>query len=60
LEADKEADKERLGAMIRRVELAFGSGQFLCVGRGIAMVELGKVLAEVSAFFGAWAEQFIC
>ncbi|KAL2016132.1 hypothetical protein VTK56DRAFT_4223 [Thermocarpiscus australiensis] len=44
-EAEAGAGKERLGAMTRRVELAFGSGQFLCVGRGIAMVELGKVLA---------------
>ena len=37
--------------MNRRVELAFGSGQFVCVGRGIAMVEVGKVIGEVSCFF---------
>ena len=40
--------EERLAAMNRRVELAFGSGQFVCVGRTIALVELGKVIADVS------------
>jgi cytochrome P450 len=56
--------------MNKRVELVFGSGQFVCVGRGVAMVELNKVLAEVSRYFtckvwcgsrvlgeGSWVEQ---
>lgn len=51
LELDAEKDAERLAAMHRRVELGFGSGQFVCVGRGIAVVELGKGVAEVSSFF---------
>ena len=34
--------------MNRRVELAFGSGQFVCMGRPIALVEAYKALAEVS------------
>ncbi|KAL2135823.1 hypothetical protein VTI74DRAFT_6752 [Chaetomium olivicolor] len=40
-------DAERLVQMNRRVELAFGSGQFVCVGKGIAMVEVGKVIGEL-------------
>jgi cytochrome P450 len=44
----EEGDAERLVQMNRRVDLVFGSGQFVCVGRGVAMVELNKVLAEVS------------
>lgn len=38
----------RLGMMVKRVELAFGSGQFVCVGREIALVEVHKAIAEVS------------
>lgn len=30
------------------MELAFGCGQYVCVGKAIAMVEAGKVLGEVS------------
>jgi cytochrome P450 len=45
-----DGDGGRLAAMHRRVELGFGSGQFVCVGRGIAVVELGKGVAEVSCF----------
>ena len=47
---EKGGSAERLAQMNRRVELAFGSGQFVCVGRGVAMVELGKVLGEVGLF----------
>lgn len=36
--------------MIRRIDLAFGSGQFVCVGRAIAFVEIYKTLAEVSLY----------
>jgi cytochrome P450 len=34
--------------MLRRIDLAFGSGQFVCVGRAIAYIEIYKTLAEVS------------
>jgi cytochrome P450 len=50
LEVGGDGDVGRLAAMHRRVELGFGSGQFVCVGRGIAVVELGKGVAEVSCF----------
>jgi cytochrome P450 len=53
LEVDVETKEgeERMVQMNRRVELAFGSGQFVCIGRGIAMVEVGKVIGEVSCSF---------
>jgi hypothetical protein len=34
--------------MIRRADLAFGSGQYVCLGRAIAHVEINKALIEVS------------
>jgi hypothetical protein len=34
--------------MLRRIDLAFGSGQFVCMGRAIALIEIHKTLAEVS------------
>ena len=45
----EEKDEARLVQMNRRVELAFGSRQFVCMGRPIALVETYKALAEVSA-----------
>ncbi|KAK4141921.1 cytochrome P450 [Dichotomopilus funicola] len=41
----------RVWEMTRRMELAFGCGQYVCVGKAIAMVEAGKVLGEVSFGF---------
>ena len=43
-----QGDEERLSQMIRRVDLAFGSGQYVCLGRAIAHVEINKALIEVS------------
>ena len=40
-------DKERLKKMEETVELAFGVGRWGCLGKGIAMVEMGKVVFEV-------------
>lgn len=42
-----EGEKERR-EMERKVELVFGSGQWQCVGRRIAFMELTKVVFEVS------------
>ncbi|KAK4112487.1 cytochrome P450 [Canariomyces notabilis] len=39
--------EDRLAAMLRRVELVWGAGQFVCVGRMIAMVEINKVFPEL-------------
>ncbi len=47
----EEKDEARLAQMQRRVELAFGSGQFVCMGRMIALISTYKALAEVSALF---------
>ena len=45
----EEKDEARLFQMNRRIELAFGSGQFVCMGRNIGLVGISKTLAEVSA-----------
>lgn len=34
--------------MERNVELAFGHGQYMCVGKMLAFMELNKVMFEVS------------
>lgn len=44
-------DPEARAAMQRNVELAFGSGQWQCVGKTIAFMELHKVVFEVSKLF---------
>ncbi|KAK0644233.1 benzoate 4-monooxygenase cytochrome P450 [Cercophora newfieldiana] len=41
------ADKEKLSLMETVVDLAFASGRWGCLGKGIAMVEMGKVVFEV-------------
>jgi len=33
--------------MVRAVELGFGSGQFVCPGRGLAMAQLNRVIPEL-------------
>lgn len=45
------ADKERLAGMDNIFDLTFGWGRWGCLGRGIAMVEMGKVVFEVSRGF---------
>lgn len=42
-----EGEKERR-EMERNVELVFGSGQWQCVGKRIAFMELNKIVFEVS------------
>lgn len=46
-----EAGEDVRGAMHRQTELVFGSGRFGCPGRAIALMELSKILVEVSLFF---------
>ncbi|KAK4166884.1 putative cytochrome P450 E-class, group IV [Cladorrhinum sp. PSN259] len=43
----EEQDEEALSKMNRAWELVFGSGRFVCVGRGIGMMELGIVIGEL-------------
>lgn len=46
-----ESDQERLFEMEMAVELVFGRGKWGCLGKGIAMLELGKMFVEVGASF---------
>ncbi len=43
-----EVGEERRQAMIQMEELVFSHGQFQCMGKGIAFMELNKVLPEVN------------
>ena len=42
-----EPDAARLANMVRVNDLVFGHGKFTCLGKPVALVELGKVLFEV-------------
>jgi len=42
-----EASDEKLQAMQRTIDLIFGYGKYSCLGKPIALLELGKALAEV-------------
>jgi cytochrome P450 len=42
-----EASEERLVVMQRTVDLIFGYGKYQCLGKPIALLELGKALGEV-------------
>lgn len=42
---------ERVREMGRVLDVNFGYGQFLCSGRGIALMQACKVIPEVSSFF---------
>ena len=43
-------DAERQQAMIQTEELVFSHGQFQCMGKGIAFMELNKVLPEACVY----------
>ncbi|KAI0012005.1 cytochrome P450 [Xylariaceae sp. FL0662B] len=43
----EESNKEKLEAMKRTNDLMFGHGQYLCLGKGIAMMEMSKALFEL-------------
>lgn len=45
-----EASEDMRSVMHRQTELVFGSGRFGCPGRAIAVMELNKILVEVSCF----------
>jgi hypothetical protein len=42
-----DADEERLKAMDTTLDLTFQPGRWQCLGKGIALIELNKVFAEV-------------
>lgn len=43
-----EADEKRKSAMLRQTSLVFGSGRWGCPGRAVALIEVNKVIVEVS------------
>ncbi len=43
-----EKDEGKLAAMNRTVDLVFGYGRYQCLGRPIALTEMGKAVFEVS------------
>ncbi len=43
------SDPDKLKAMTAVWDLNFGSGKFYCLGRTLAIMELGKIFVEVSA-----------
>jgi len=49
-----EATAEDRVRMERITELAFGHGKWMCAGKRLAFVELGKVFVEVSCGCPAW------
>ena len=50
IEAAAEKDEARMQAMMRTFDLSFGHGQFVCAGKQLAMMQLSKVIPEVSIF----------
>lgn len=45
-----ELDEQRRKQMERDIELAFGYGQWMCVGKSIAFMEINKAVFEVNIF----------
>lgn len=56
-----ELDKVRRSEMERNVELAFGYGQHMCVGKNVAFMELNKSVFEVSGswLLSWWANRYL-
>ena len=48
---EAEGDSARLRAMNAAVDLVFGHGKFVCLGRTLAFMELNKILVEVGIPF---------
>jgi len=51
---------ERVRMMGRVVDLSFGGGQFLCSGKGIALMEVCKVVPEVGFFLPFFSSFSFC
>jgi len=52
--------ESRYAEMARVVDLAFGSGRFKCLGRGVALMELNKIIVEVRTFISFRVEVLYC
>lgn len=46
-----ECDEKTKMNMIHTVELAFGYGRWMCLGKSLALIELNKIFFEVSSRF---------
>ena len=53
-----ELDEQRRKQMERDIELAFGYGQWMCVGKSIAFMEINKAVFEASTFTASPASLF--
>ncbi|KAK4450827.1 cytochrome P450 [Podospora aff. communis PSN243] len=51
LEAAKEGDGERFRTLCAVVDHGFGSGRFLCIGKSVGMMVLGKTVVELMRHF---------
>lgn len=58
LEGEGEADEARLRRMVSTVDMVFGGGKNTCPGRTIALIEINKVIPEVSPCFSTSFPQF--
>jgi len=52
--------ESKYAEMARVVDLAFGSGRFKCLGRGVALMELNKIIVEVRSFVSFGVENLYC
>lgn len=46
-----DADTEQVKQMEKMLDFIFGYGRISCLGKGVAMIEIGKVLFEVSMHY---------
>lgn len=47
---DADLEEERLRQMTKVVDINFAAGQFLCAGKGVALMQVNKVVPEVSTY----------
>ncbi len=60
-----EANPEQLAKMEKVQELVWGYGKYVCLGRSVALIELNKILVEVSSWVmiaaaGLFRDQLLC
>lgn len=46
-----ECDEKQRAYMLKTIDLSFGHGRWLCLGKNLAVMELNKIYVEVSCPF---------